>query len=97
MLARIQDKLARAADRLGRLNPTLSESELTAFERDFRVTLPDEYRAFLLRVGDGGRGRATAWVPSHSPRGSRRPPTWTGRSPSRPELTRRAAHSSAGI
>ena len=56
MLARIQDKLARAADRLGRLNPTLSESELTAFERDFRVTLPDEYRAFLLRVGDGGPG-----------------------------------------
>ncbi|MBM3981608.1 MAG: SMI1/KNR4 family protein [Planctomycetes bacterium] len=38
------------------LNPALTEAELLAFEAEYRVTLPDEYRLFLREVGDGGLG-----------------------------------------
>jgi uncharacterized protein (TIGR02996 family) len=67
-LARIQSKVARipaeaAPPELGHHiqsplhpNPTLSEAELLAFEADYRVTLPDEYRMFLSEVGNGGLG-----------------------------------------
>jgi uncharacterized protein (TIGR02996 family) len=37
-------------------NPTLSETELVAFEAEYRVALPDEYRLFLRAVGNGGLG-----------------------------------------
>jgi uncharacterized protein (TIGR02996 family) len=37
-------------------NPALSEAELLAFEAEYRVTLPDEYRLFLRQVGNGGLG-----------------------------------------
>lgn len=65
-LARIKDKVSRApkshplygkgSRHEGRLNPVLSEEEVAAFERRHRVTLPEEYRAFLLEVGNGGLG-----------------------------------------
>jgi hypothetical protein len=62
-LARIKEKVVRAPKEdvppwlyKGRLNPTLSESELAAFEKEHRITLPEEYRTFLLEVGNGGLG-----------------------------------------
>lgn len=39
-----------------RLNPPLEESELSAFEERYGVTLPDDYRAYLLALGNGGAG-----------------------------------------
>lgn len=38
------------------LNPTLSEEELSEFETDRGIRLPDDYRQFLVRVGNGGAG-----------------------------------------
>lgn len=61
-LARIARKLAvlRSAVSTIRptlpLNPCLSEADLAAFEQRYRVTLPLEYRAFLLSLGNGGTG-----------------------------------------
>jgi uncharacterized protein (TIGR02996 family) len=65
-LARIKDKVRRApeshrlyetgAKHQGRLNPVLSEEELIAFEREHRIALPEEYRAFLCDIGNGGLG-----------------------------------------
>lgn len=57
-LARIKHKLARATDakQLKPFNPVLSADELTAFEREHRVSLPEGYRAFLSEIGNGGPG-----------------------------------------
>jgi hypothetical protein len=38
------------------LNPTLSIEEVKAFERTWRCWLPDDYRTFLLALGNGGAG-----------------------------------------
>lgn len=56
MLPRIRDKIVLAAKGKDCLNPTLSESQLAAFENEYRIALPEEYRTFLLQVGDGGLG-----------------------------------------
>jgi uncharacterized protein (TIGR02996 family) len=66
-LARIQSKVARIPETAPpepghhirsplHPNPTLNEAELLAFEAEYRVTLPDEYRLFLCEVGNGGMG-----------------------------------------
>ena len=39
-----------------RLNPTLSEGDVVAFERKHGVVLPQDYRQFLTEVGNGGDG-----------------------------------------
>jgi hypothetical protein len=74
-VARVLDKLERLrhADRelsvpgarqhRYRLGPPLADGDLRRFERLHRVTLPDEYRGFLLRAGNGGAGPYSGLVP----------------------------------
>ncbi|MGA9381111.1 MAG: SMI1/KNR4 family protein [Phormidium sp.] len=38
------------------LNPCFSEVEIKAVEAKNKITLPDDYRRFLLEVGNGGAG-----------------------------------------
>ncbi len=38
------------------LNPCLTESEIQFFEEKNRITLPEDYRNFLLEIGNGGAG-----------------------------------------
>jgi len=39
-----------------RLNPVLDEQAILTFEKRHNVRLPEDYRAFLLHVGNGGAG-----------------------------------------
>lgn len=38
------------------LNPVLSDSEISAIESRYEIKLPDDYRWFLLNIGNGGAG-----------------------------------------
>lgn len=38
------------------INEPLNEKDIKEFEDEYLITLPDEYRCFLLEVGDGGAG-----------------------------------------
>lgn len=52
-LRRIQEKLK---DRMTSMNPRLNVEELCQFERNCRVSLPEDYREFITHVGNGGIG-----------------------------------------
>ncbi len=39
-----------------KLNPCLSEAEVENLEAKYKITLPNEFREFLLKVGNGGAG-----------------------------------------
>ncbi len=39
-----------------RMNPPLKENEVSDFETRWSISLPDEFRSFLLLVGNGGAG-----------------------------------------
>lgn len=56
---RLREIQARAFGSEGhsfRMNPVLSESEASAFERDHKIVLPSDYRRFLTELGNGGAG-----------------------------------------
>ena len=38
------------------LNERLSDKDISAFEKKHRISLPEEYRNFLIEVGNGGAG-----------------------------------------
>ena len=45
------------------LHPRLSERQLCAIERQYDITLPEEYRLFLREIGNGGAGPAYGIAP----------------------------------
>lgn len=49
-----------------RLGPCLTEKQIQQFEQRHRITLPQEYRAFLLHVGNGGAGPYYGLLPLES-------------------------------
>jgi SMI1 / KNR4 family (SUKH-1) len=56
----IEDRIERVAAKVRARNlgmgKCVSESDLVAFERHYGITLPNEYREFVLRVGNGAPG-----------------------------------------
>lgn len=56
MWSPIEERLVRASFPLGPFGPTWSESALASFERAHQLSLPEDYRSFLARIGDGGPG-----------------------------------------
>jgi hypothetical protein len=60
MVSSDDDRIRRTAqkvrDRGVRLGPPLSEEELRRFEDRHGISLPADYRSFLLHIGNGGEG-----------------------------------------
>jgi hypothetical protein len=53
------------------LNPPLSEEELEQFESEFELKLPQDYRAWILNVGDGGAGPFYGLLPLRDNKGEK--------------------------
>lgn len=51
-----QNRQLGGMDHEYRLNDPLDEGEVAEFERTYSVSLPEQYRSFLLTVGNGGCG-----------------------------------------
>ncbi len=49
-------KIYGAKEHQYKLNPVLTEAEVAAFEQKHGGTLPDDYRWFLINIGNGGAG-----------------------------------------
>ncbi|TXS48134.1 SMI1/KNR4 family protein [Streptomyces sp. t39] len=78
------------ADRTGHgfeLLPVLTPGQLAAVEARLGVTLPREYRAFLLEVGAGGAGPDYGLFPLRPPAPGAPPADRQAARPFRPELT----------
>lgn len=54
--AKRQPKVFGAESHGFKLNPTLSEAAVHKFEAKHRIRLPEDYRGFLIRLGNGGAG-----------------------------------------
>ncbi|HEV7278804.1 MAG TPA: hypothetical protein VGN57_01220 [Pirellulaceae bacterium] len=54
--AKRQPKVFGAESHQFRLNPALSESAVEKFETEHRIRLPEDYRGFLIKAGNGGAG-----------------------------------------
>jgi hypothetical protein len=51
------DQVGEEVTRRGpKLNPSHAESELEAFESDWGIVVPSDYRAFICQIGNGGEG-----------------------------------------
>ena len=48
------------------MNPPASLEEVETLERDYQIRLPEDYRAFLLEVGNGGAGPWAGLLPLQS-------------------------------
>jgi hypothetical protein len=55
-LRHAQPSVFGAACHRFRFNPPLRESEVEAFEQPHRIRLPEDYRRFLIELGNGGVG-----------------------------------------
>lgn len=47
---------AKVSSKGVKLNPPASPEAVSRFEKEHGIALPEEYRSFLLEVGDGGEG-----------------------------------------
>lgn len=57
-LAKATDKKCKifaASSHRYELGKPIDESSLQAFEQKYQITLPDDYRAFLLQITNGGK------------------------------------------
>lgn len=48
-------------------NPVLTETQVAEFEHEYGVKLPEDYREFLLRIGNGGPGPGYGLMTLESP------------------------------
>ena len=63
VIERIKTKIAQKNISMG---PTISETEIAAFESACNTRLPQAYRLFLLEVGDGWRDPAMGRISTGS-------------------------------
>ena len=52
-----------ADNHLFELNPVISQAEIAKFETKHRVTLPEDYKFFITKIGNGGAGPGNGLLP----------------------------------